>query len=240
MKTAIFIDGAFFLKRMQYLYAMKPDFNTNSASDIVSELETICYKHLNGYDKDKKMFIREHTLYRIFFYDCAPLQKKAHQPISNLAIDFAKTTPCKLRMEIHKKLKQTRKTALRLGKLLDAKSWMIKPQALKDVLEKKRTFESLTDDDFSYVVHQKSVDMKIGLDIASVCYKKHVERIILIAGDSDFVPAAKLARREGIDFILDPMWQHISPDLLEHIDGLHSTCFHLTPSKENESKSTDC
>ena len=46
---------------------------------------------------------------------------------------------------------------------------------------------------------------------------------ILIAGDSDFVPAAKLARREGIDFLLDPMWNPIKPHLFEHIDGLHST-----------------
>ena len=44
----------------------------------------------------------------------------------------------------------------------------------------------------------------------------------MIAGDSDFVPAAKLARREGIDFILDPMWNKIKDDLFEHIDGLKS------------------
>ncbi len=46
---------------------------------------------------------------------------------------------------------------------------------------------------------------------------------ILISGDSDFVPAAKLARREGIDFILDPLGAHIKSDLFEHIDGLR-TC----------------
>ena len=49
-----------------------------------------------------------------------------------------------------------------------------------------------------------------------------MDRIILISGDSDFVPAVKLARREGIDFILDPLWQQISPSLYEHIDGLRS------------------
>jgi uncharacterized LabA/DUF88 family protein len=32
-----------------------------------------------------------------------------------------------------------------------------------------------------------------------------VQQIVLISGDEDFVPALKLARREGIDFILDPM-----------------------------------
>ena len=35
--------------------------------------------------------------------------------------------------------------------------------------------------------------------------------------------AAKLARREGIDFVLDPMWAKIDDELFEHIDGLKST-----------------
>lgn len=64
--------------------------------------------------------------------------------------------------------------------------------------------------------------MKIGIDIASLAYKKQVDQIILISGDSDFVPAAKLARREGIDFVLDPLWASIKPNLHEHIDGLRS------------------
>ncbi len=64
--------------------------------------------------------------------------------------------------------------------------------------------------------------MKIGLDIAALAFKRLVDRIVLISGDSDFVPASKLARREGIDFVLDPMWNPINPDLHEHIDGLQS------------------
>src|SRR3546814_15862990 len=54
-------------------------------------------------------------------------------------------------------------------------------------------------------MRQTQVDMKIGIDIAALTYKKLVDQIILIAGDADFIPAAKLARYEGIDFILDPM-----------------------------------
>lgn len=64
--------------------------------------------------------------------------------------------------------------------------------------------------------------MKIGLDIASLAYKKQVNQIVLISGDSDFVSAAKLARREGIDFVLDPLFAPIKPNLMEHIDGLRS------------------
>lgn len=66
--------------------------------------------------------------------------------------------------------------------------------------------------------------MRIGVDVASLSFKKQVDQIVLIAGDADFVPAAKMARREGIDFILDPMWQTIPDGLMEHIDGLRSTC----------------
>lgn len=71
-------------------------------------------------------------------------------------------------------------------------------------------------------LRQKGVDMRIGLDIASVALKRLASTIILIAGDADFVPAAKLARREGIQIILDPLWQKVSDDLFEHIDGLQT------------------
>lgn len=64
--------------------------------------------------------------------------------------------------------------------------------------------------------------MRIGVDISSLVYKRQVNQIILISGDSDFVPAAKQARREGIDFILDPMRSTIKDDLFEHIDGIRT------------------
>ncbi|HJI20742.1 MAG TPA: NYN domain-containing protein [Coprobacillaceae bacterium] len=84
-------------------------------------------------------------------------------------------------------------------------------------------FEDLEEKDCILQIEQKGVDMRIGLDIASLAYKKQVDQIVLISGDSDFVSAAKLARREGIDFILDPLGAPVKPDLFEHIDGLR-TC----------------
>lgn len=79
--------------------------------------------------------------------------------------------------------------------------------------------------------------MKIGLDIASLSYKHQVDQIILISGDSDFVSASKLARREGIDFILDPLGATIKPALFEHIDGLRScdkNFYNSASSKKNK------
>ena len=83
-------------------------------------------------------------------------------------------------------------------------------------------WRSVEKDGVSLGLRQKGVDMRIGLDIASITLKKQADTIILVSGDSDFVSAAKLARREGVEFILDPMRQRISDDLFEHIDGLFS------------------
>lgn len=174
-------------------------------------------------------------LYRIFFYDCPPLSKKVHRPVSKRSHDFAKDHTSQFRNALHREIKQLRKTALRLGRRDEENaSWQINPDKLKQLIAGRVQFNDLTDDDFTFYAKQKVVDMKIGLDIASIAHKRLATQIVLVAGDSDFVPAAKQARREGIDFILDPMWNHINPDLNEHIDGLHSTCpnplrRHVTP-----------
>lgn len=76
--------------------------------------------------------------------------------------------------------------------------------------------------DVKLSLRQKGVDMRIGIDIATLALKKQVDTIILITGDSDFVPAAKVARREGVEFLLDPLWQCINDDLHEHVDGVVS------------------
>lgn len=95
------------------------------------------------------------------------------------------------------------------------------PLKTKELLSGKLKVEDIHLQDLSLMMKQKGVDMRIGVDIASLAYKKQVNQIILIAGDSDFVPAAKLARREGIDFVLDPLGAKIKENLFEHIDGLN-------------------
>ncbi|MBS7374208.1 MAG: NYN domain-containing protein, partial [Muribaculaceae bacterium] len=87
-------------------------------------------------------------------------------------------------------------------------------------------------------VRQKGIDMKIGVDIASLSLKKFVDVIVLFSGDSDFVPAAKLARREGIDFVLDPMHANVEPQLYEHIDGLKNVDPHSNNDSEKKTAKT--
>ena len=111
---------------------------------------------------------------------------------------------------------------VRLGEVRKERSWILKEDAQSALLRRQRTVDQLTDDDFAPAFRQKAVDMRIGVDIAAISLKKQADTIILVAGDADFVPAAKLARREGVRVVLDPLWRSVAPELFEHIDGLRS------------------
>lgn len=213
MPTAIMVDGGFFLRRYRILKGQ-----TSDARQVAKDLFTWSLKHLEGKNNE----LRE--LYRIFYYDCPPLDKKIFHPISKELIDFGKTEEARFRAGFHSELRKLRKVALRQGQLADFGTWTLEPDKLKQVLSGSILPGEINAEDLTYEVRQKGVEMRIGLDIASLTLKKQVDQIVLIAGDRDFVPAAKLARREGVDFILDPMWKEISDELHEHIDGLKSTC----------------
>ncbi len=208
--TAILVDGSFFLKRY---YKCFPNSKMHSPKTVAKNMYTMLLKHVEG-----------QTLYRIFYYDSPPLDNRVHNPITSRNINYGNTDLAKFRKEFHKELKKLRKVALRFGYLVSRNSWKIHSRHTKPLIKKEITIDDLTEHDVYYEIKQKGVDIRIGLDIASLSYKKQVNRIILVSGDSDFVPAAKLARREGIDFILDPMWHIINDELFEHIDGLKSLC----------------
>ena len=122
-----------------------------------------------------------------------------------------------------------------MGELSDSSlRYILSVDATKKLFKGIKKLEEITEDDFSFNADQKGVDMKIGLDIASLAYKEQVDQIILVSGDSDFVSAAKLARREGIDFILDPMFADIKSNLSEHVDGIMSPVFKPHDTKTDE------
>lgn len=217
MPTAFLVDGGFFLKRYHRLEGSKPH------SDAARGLHRMCLDHLVERTRDPNARPRRRQLYRIFYYDCPPLTNKAHNPVSRRPIDFSQTPLAIWRLQFFEELKKLRKVALRLGYLNERSAhWIVRPEVLKRLLSRELSVDKLSEDDVRYEIRQKGVDMRLGLDIASLAYKRLVDQIVLVAGDSDFVPAAKLARREGIDFIPDPMWASIRDDLHEHIDGLRS------------------
>lgn len=221
MKTAILVDGGFYRRRAQAVFGDK------TAQARADELSEYCHRHLYYHGK------RITDLYRIFYYDCPPSSKRVYHPFLGNQIDLGKSELYTWTTQFFSELKKKRKFAIRLGKLAEEQAfYTLRPKVVKQLCRGDISFSDIKEEDFYLEIDQKGVDMKIGLDIASMAYKHQVDQIILISGDSDFVPAAKLARREGIDFMLDPLGSPIKPDLFEHIDGLRSCDKMFSPASK--------
>lgn len=220
-RAAILIDGGYLLKRLPRVC---PDVNVTEATGVVRAIERLVHSHLRQLNQIHQVANLRSLLYRCFYYDAVPYANKLHMPVSKTTVDYAKTNIAYFRNSLFAAIRKQPDFALRLGEVRKPgdSSWILKPEAQKLLLSGGKDAAGLADGDFTPAFRQKGVDMRIGLDIAAVTLKKQADTIILVAGDSDFVPAAKLARREGVTFILDPLWQGVSSDLLEHIDRLAS------------------
>lgn len=221
IKAAILIDGGYFLKRLP---VVRRDLDTADPDAVARSIEQLIRSHL---EQLNEVYLVENVfqlLYRAFYYDARPYDQKAHTPVSKRPIDYARSPQATFRESLFDTLRRRPNLAVRLGEVRRTghRSWILKEKSQQRLLNGDLAAEDLSDDDFVAALRQKGVDMRIGLDIASITLKRQAGMIILIAGDSDFVPAAKLARREGMQFILDPLWQQVPRDLFEHIDGLRS------------------
>lgn len=223
-KTAILIDGGFYRKRAKHLWGQ------HTPQETADGLIAYARRHLHEHSY-------HHELYRIFYYDCPPVDKQIYHPLLKKTVNLGATPEYSWMKQFLECLKEKRKVALRLGYLDDNNSvYTISYDAVKRLCAGTLQVDALTQREFELTIRQKGVDMKIGMDIASLSYKHQADQIVLIAGDSDFVPAAKLARREGLDFVLDPLEMEISKnrDLFEHIDGKRSCGNpYIKPGKDN-------
>lgn len=220
------IDGAFFLRRFKHSF---PHLDVHDPEAIALGVRWLTVWHLSYRSSPQAMNqaitgqgflpIESSELYRIFFYDCPPLTKRMHCPVSRSSLNLAQTTTARFRHAVHQRLQAERKVALRLGRLNDDVAWRLKPEASKRLISQGTSFTAV-DEDFEPDIKQKGVDMRLGLDVSALAFKRQVDQIVLVAGDGDFVPAAKLARREGIDVVLDPMGATAAKDLLQHVDGV--------------------
>lgn len=217
--TAVLIDGGFYRRRAYTLFGDK------TPEDRANEMVRYARRHIS---KSRS------SLYRIFYYDCPPSEKVLFHPLTRQQVNLASTDQFKWTNEFFDSLTHKRKVALRRGEELETQNgYALKTDPLKKLCSGSMQVTDLTEKDFKLEITQKGVDMRIGLDIASIAESGTVNQIVMITGDSDFVPAAKHARRAGIDFILDPMWATVTTSLSEHVDGIRQCVFNF-PENEKD------
>jgi uncharacterized LabA/DUF88 family protein len=107
--------------------------------------------------------------------------------------------------------------ALRMGETM-THDWKIGSSAMRSLT--KGEARRLRASDLVPNTSQKGVDLRIGLDIVRLSLRRFVDTIVVATGDSDLVPAFRLARREGIRIYLDHMNHNVRRELKADTDAM--------------------
>ena len=91
----------------------------------------------------------------------------------------------------------------------------MKSRVAKELMKKPR---DLQDDDFVLDMSQKGVDIRIGMDMARLALREMVRAVVVVTGDTDFVPAFKYVRREGVKVFLETLGGGGRVELRSHAD----------------------
>jgi uncharacterized LabA/DUF88 family protein len=196
-KSVVLIDGAFFKKKFQK--AKKAPTDSQNIKTFVDKV----------HDKHCKDF----NLLRIYYYDCCPAKGTLRNPVSNAPYNLETSRAYVNGIQLLNELKRTDYFAVREG-VLKVYGWRLVESA---VPQQNGTF---LPEDYKLNMVQKGVDTKIGLDIAWISFQHIADRIVIVTGDSDFLPAIKLARRQGIQVVLLTLDHGVSPELKDNADIL--------------------
>ena len=201
-RTAILIDGGWMALELAKLLGVR-----YATADQV-------------YRNAKSVLTEDEELYRMFYYDARPYTGKAKNPISGQVTDFSISKTANGRLKFFEDLVAMPQVALRLG-TVNFHGWNISDTFYNGLVGGSLATNAITPKDIRPNFSQKGVDMRIGIDIASLVFKKIVSRIILFSGDTDMVPAMKLARVEGVQIVLVQIGQDkLHSKLIEDSDFL--------------------
>jgi len=201
-RYAILIDGGFFIRKL----FSKLGRRNPTVEDVVAEIGKI---------RDNPAF-SGYELLRTYYYDALPATGKVTHPITGAVTNLADTKVYTRNKAFLQKLELQPDISLRAGEV-STRGYKLHFRVLSDKTLPTRV---LKDDDFVLDLEQKGVDLRIGLDIARLSLREMVRTIVVVTGDSDFIPAFKFARREGVRVILAHMGHGVKTELKAHTDGI--------------------
>ena len=199
-RIVILVDGGFVTKKLQVPGGPYP-----TVADVVKLCKT---------DLLLKPRLQGASIFRVFYYDAPPEGGASKNPLDGSPLDFFTYLHGAHRKALLDGLEMEDDFAVRRGELA-FRGWKLGDAALKNMAKAPRLPEGR---DFIPEFQQKGVDMKIGLDLAWIALKHIADAIVLIAGDADFVPALKFARKEGLRVYLETLGHSVRRELKAHAD----------------------
>ena len=212
---AILIDGGFLSARFRALPRRRKDAAVAreiSPDDVRNFITRLC----------AWPDFKDARLLRTYYYDAYPSEKTLRLPISGDPDDLSKRPTAVRGRKFLGEIQAMDNVAFREGTLME-RGWVLRKEAVDRLIRQSSAGVApppLGDEDFIPNLQQKGVDMRIGLDIARLSMGRMVDSIIVVTADSDFVPALKFARREGVRVYLNHLGGFVSRDagILVHSD----------------------
>ncbi len=198
-KVVLLLDGGFVKKKLAVQYRRFP-----TERDVL----TCC-----GWILEKPRLLGK-ELFRVYYYDAPPLEGIATNPLDGTTVDFSQTSQASRNKILLSSLELQPDFAVRRGSLI-RNGWKLGDVALRNILQSSRPVVAR---DLVPDIVQKGVDIRIGLDIASIALKGFADILVLVTGDSDLIPAMKFARKEGMKVYLECMSHPVTRDLKAHAD----------------------
>lgn len=198
---AILLDGGFVTKRLQERLNRPV-----KADDVVAECDRI----------QGLPIVAGYELLRIYYYDAHPATMSVKRPVSKTKYDLAATDRFRHSQQLFDQLVLKPNFALRMGNVtLSPNEWKMKHRSVKSLIRGARLVD---DNDFELDLSQKGVDIRIGMDMARLALRETVRTVVVVTADTDFVPAFKYVRREGVKVVLDPLGAGGRVELQQHAD----------------------
>lgn len=138
--VAVLVDGGFFLRCAKRLW------NERSPKDMAELLHRYCTTHLMHSENGEQVRDR---LYRIFYYDCPPMDRNVYHPLLQRDKSMKKEPLYAWMTEFQEELRSKRKVALRMGRLSDnGVGYTLPIDVVKKLCTGSLKVEELRADDF--------------------------------------------------------------------------------------------
>lgn len=198
MKIALLIDGGFFSKAV------------GSALGVRWPLADVIYRNALALKEP------DEELLRIFYYDSRPYKGRQTHPVTQQVIDYAQVPAAHAREQFLSDLGKLDYVALRCGEVR-ARGWALTETYVRSLAGSGPRTPGAGDYEIRF--EQKGVDMRLGIDVATLSLNRYVDRILIASNDTDLIPAFKLARRHGVQVIVPQVGSYTPhPQLVEDSD----------------------
>jgi uncharacterized LabA/DUF88 family protein len=199
-KTAILLDGEFFSIALRHHLKL---IRRPTAEEI--------YRHACDLAD-----ANTEEIWRIFYYDSYSSGGRAWHPMTKKVIELSELPPARARARFLSELGQKDLIALRCGQTR-FRGWRLSDLYLSQLT--RGPLRRPEAEDYELRFEQKGVDMRIGIDVATLALNHQVDRIIVVTNDTDLIPALKAARRCGIQVVITQIGSmNTHPDLVEDSD----------------------